>query len=102
MYVTVPDKEAGRKIADHLVENKLAACVNIIPGLESIYVWEGKVNRDSELLMMIKSRQSLVPTLTQAVKSLHPYDECEVISLAITGGSPSYLQWVLDSTGSAS
>ncbi|GAB4815006.1 hypothetical protein N2152v2_002052 [Parachlorella kessleri] len=98
VYVTVPSKDVGRKIADSLVESKLAACVNIIPGLESIYVWEGKVNRDEELLLMIKSRESLVAELTQHVKGLHPYDECEVISLPISGGSMSYLKWVMDST----
>jgi uncharacterized protein involved in tolerance to divalent cations len=67
-------------------------------GLESIYVWEGKVNRDEELLLMIKSRQTLVPALTQHVKGMHPYDECEVIALPITGGSASYLKWVMDNT----
>lgn len=61
-------------------------------------MWEGKVNRDEELLLMIKSRAALVSELTAAVKGLHPYTECEVIATPITGGSPSYLQWVLDST----
>ena len=70
-------------------------------GLESIYVWDGKVNRDEELLLMIKSREALVPELTQHVKGLHPYDECEVISLPISGGSISYLKWVMDSTKAA-
>ncbi len=67
-------------------------------GLESIYVWEGMVNRDEELLLMIKTRAALVPALTAAVKGLHPYTECEVIATPIVGGSASYLQWVRDST----
>lgn len=70
-------------------------------GLESIYVWKGEVNRDEELLLMIKSRQALMTELTAHVKGLHPYDECEVISVPITGGSESYLKWVMDSTKDA-
>ncbi len=83
---------------------RLQASVPACPpaaGLESIYVWEGKVNRGEELLLMIKSRQALVPALTQHVKGMHPYDECEVIALPITGGSASYLKWVLDNTKAA-
>lgn len=102
VYVTVPSREVGHKLAAGLVEAKLAACVNIIPGVESVYWWEGKVNTDSELLLMIKTRQTLVPQLTAWVKGNHPYDECEVISVPITGGSASYLKWLFDSTKSDS
>jgi periplasmic divalent cation tolerance protein len=89
---------SGEKIAGSLVESKLAACVNIVPGLTSVYWWEGKVNKDSELLLMIKSRQALLPDLTSHVRGLHPYAECEVIATPIVGGSASYIQWILDST----
>lgn len=69
-----------------------------IAGLTSIYWWEGKVNEDAELLLMIKTQTHLVPKLTEVVKSNHPYDECEVISLPIIGGSSSYIKWIHDST----
>ncbi|KAK3244392.1 divalent ion tolerance protein CutA [Cymbomonas tetramitiformis] len=98
IYVTVPDKETGKKIASALIESKLAACVNMIPGVESMYWWEGKVETDQELLLMIKSRQSLVNEVTAKVNEVHPYDVPEVISVPITGGSDKYLQWLADST----
>lgn len=97
-FVTVPDKDVGQKIARSLVQSKLAACVNIIPGIESVYCWEGAVHSDSELLLKIKTRTVLVPELTAHVKGLHPYDECEVTAVEVSGGSKSYLKWVLDST----
>jgi len=85
-------------VAAALIESKLAACVNMIPGVESMYWWEGKVETDSELLLMIKSRASLVNALTAKVKAVHPYDTPEVIAVPITGGSDAYIQWLLDST----
>mmetsp|Transcript_32332 Transcript_32332/g.82123 ORF Transcript_32332/g.82123 Transcript_32332/m.82123 type:complete len:162 (-) Transcript_32332:416-901(-) len=98
VYCTVPNQEVADKLSGVLVEGKLAACVNIVPGLTSVYWWDGKVNRDAELLLVIKTRASLLGELTAAIKSNHPYDEPEVISLPITGGSPSYLAWLLSST----
>lgn len=98
VYVTVPNRDEGRKIAHAIVGQKLAACANIVPGLESIYFWEGKVNADEELLLLIKTRRALLPELTAKVKALHSYSECEVVAVPVVGGSASYLQWVLDST----
>jgi len=80
------------------VTEKLAACVNIIPGLTSIYAWEGKLEEDSELLLMIKNRAKLVEDLTAAVTSNHPYDVPEVISLPITDGHKAYMDFILEST----
>lgn len=74
--------------------------VSVPLGITSVYWWEGKVNKDQETLMMIKTRAALVTKLTTWVKKEHPYDEVEVIGLPITGGSSSYIQWVLDSTKS--
>lgn len=67
-----------------LVETKLAACVNIIPGLTSVYEWKGKIETDPEVLLMIKTRTSRVGELSDLVRSLHPYDVCEVISLPVS------------------
>ncbi|XP_022773100.1 protein CutA, chloroplastic [Durio zibethinus] len=98
VYVTVPNREAGRKLAESIIKEKLAACVNIVPGLESVYLWEGKINTDPEELLIIKTRQSLLGALTDHVKANHEYDVPEVIALPITGGSPQYLEWLKNST----
>ena len=98
VYVTVPDKDVGRKVAEALVTAQLAACVNIIPGVESVYWWDGKINSDQELLLMIKSRAPHLSELTKKVISVHPYDVPEVISVPITGGSAKYLEWINAST----
>jgi periplasmic divalent cation tolerance protein len=95
---TVPSRDVGKTIAHTLVEEHLVACVNIVPGIESVYYWEGKVNSDNEELLIMKTAEENVPMLTQRIKKLHPYDECEVIALPIVGGSDSYLKWVVDSS----
>ncbi|KAL0121331.1 hypothetical protein PUN28_006692 [Cardiocondyla obscurior] len=93
-YVTVPDNAVAKKLARGLVENKLAACVNIIPQLTSIYEWEGKIQEEPELLLMIKTRTETVDALTKYVKENHPYTVCEVISLPIQNGNSDYLKWI--------
>lgn len=98
VYVTVPTADVGRQVAAALIESKLAACVSMIPGVESMYWWEGKVETETELLLMIKSRASLVDALTTRVKEIHPYDTPEVIAVPITGGSDAYIKWLLDAT----
>ena len=101
VHVTVPSRDAGRAIADALVAEHLAACVNLVPGLESVYRWEGRVQRDAEELLLIKSRAALVPRLAARVRELHPYEECEVLAVPVAGGSESYLRWVADATSPA-
>ncbi|XP_045765937.1 protein CutA homolog [Maniola jurtina] len=95
-YVTVPNKDVGKTIGHGLVKNKLAACVNIVPEVTSIYEWKGEINEDSEALLMIKTRTSQVDKLTEYVRSVHPYEVCEVISLPIKNGNPPYLKWIGD------
>ena len=97
-YVTVPDHATATKLANLLLESKSAACVNIIPHVESMYWWDGKVQTDKELLMMIKTRSNLVEAVTKTVKNSHPYDVCEVIAVPITAGNEPYLNWVREST----
>lgn len=98
-YVTVPTKVVGETIAKDLVTRKLAACVNIIPSVTSVYAWKGDVQMDDELLLMIKTRSSLIPSIVSAVKKLHPYEVPEVISVPLgEGGLDAYLNWVRDST----
>lgn len=97
-YCTVPDVETGKRLARLVVEGKLAACVNLVPGLTSIYRWQGAVSEDAEVLLIIKTRASLVEPLTHALTAAHPYSVPEVITLPVTGGNAPYLAWVREST----
>uniref|UniRef100_A0A0E0K9U0 Uncharacterized protein n=1 Tax=Oryza punctata TaxID=4537 RepID=A0A0E0K9U0_ORYPU len=74
VYVTVPNREAGKKLSQSIISEKLAACVNIVPGIESVYWWEGKVQTDAEELLIIKTRESLLDALTEHVKANHEYE----------------------------
>lgn len=93
-YVTTPNEESAKKIARDVVTNKLAACVNIIPNIQSIYEWEGKINEDFEYLLMIKTTTENVENLTIFVRENHPYSVAEVISVKINSGNPPYLDWI--------
>lgn len=92
--VTVPSIEVGRDIARGLLDHKLAACVNIVPSISSIYTWEGEVCVDEELLLIIKTTESAFDELVSAVKDIHPYDVPEIIALPLAAGSKDYLQWI--------
>lgn len=98
VYVTVPNKEAGKKLAASIVEERLAACVNRVPGIESVYEWKGEIQTDSEELLIIKTRESLLGALTEHVKANHEYEVPEVIAMPITGGNVQYLEWLKNST----
>lgn len=93
-YVTTPNEASAKKIANGIISNKLAACVNIIPNLVSIYEWEGRVNEDNELLLMIKTTTDKIDELSKFVRENHPYSVAEVISVKIENGNPPYLDWI--------
>jgi periplasmic divalent cation tolerance protein len=95
-YVTIADEEAAQSLATKLVESRLAGCVNIVPKVTSVYEWNGKIEKDSEALMMIKTRTSRLEELTAFVRKNHPYEVCEVISVPIQQGNPPYLKWLGD------
>lgn len=97
-YITVPDQLAADSLSNALVKNKLAACVNVIPGIKSTYLWEGKINNDFELLLMVKTRAQLTEKVAAFIKENHPYDEPEFICTDVTSGLPGYLNWVHEST----
>ena len=96
---TFPDVVTARPIARQLVEEKLAACANIIPVIESVFQWEGKMEETRETLVFFKTTPSRFPELQARLKSLHPYDVPEVIAIAVTAGSPDYLRWVAENCG---
>ena len=99
VLITVPSQEAGERIAAALLEKKLAACVNILPGVTSIYTWNGAVQKDQELLLVVKTRLDLFhEQLVPAVKAIHPYEVAEIIALPVLMGSPDYLDWIAAET----
>jgi len=97
VLVTAPNVEEASRIADALVGGRLAACVNIVSGIESIYRWEGRVASDSEVLMIIKTTDTRYAEIEAQVKALHIYTTPEVIALRIERGAEAYLKWLGDS-----
>jgi periplasmic divalent cation tolerance protein len=91
---TVPDAATGESLARALVEARLAACVNILPGLTSIYRWKGEVHQDNELLLIAKTRRDRFEALSVMLSGLHPYELPEIIAVPITNGLPAYLSWI--------
>ncbi len=98
VFVTTKDEEEAARIAEVLVEKKLAACVNIIKGVRSIYTWNGAIQDEHEAQMAIKTRQELFPLLKAEVKRLHSYSTPEIIALPIVAGSSAYLEWIEKAT----
>ena len=95
---TCPDLETARKLARALVEQRLAACVNILPGVQSVYTWQGQVEEGGESLLLIKTRAALYPQVEDLVRREHPYEVPELVALDLVGGLPAYLQWLGEST----
>jgi periplasmic divalent cation tolerance protein len=95
---TVPSQEIGMIISEDLVSGRYAACVNIVPGITSIYRWKGEICRDNEFLLIIKSRHALFDLIRDRIVALHPYDVPEVISCRISDSSEQYLKWIAEST----
>jgi periplasmic divalent cation tolerance protein len=98
VLVTCPNRSLGERIGRALVEERLAACVNVIPGLTSLYRWEGKVQRGREVLLLIKTRRRLFPRLAARLTSLHPYSTPEILALPVAAGASRYLTWLAEST----
>jgi periplasmic divalent cation tolerance protein len=94
VFCTCPDKGTAEKIAYVLIENNVAACVNIVPNMTSIYRWQGEIERAEECLLLIKARQDSYPQLESLIKQHHPYQLPEIIAVAIERGLPDYLHWI--------
>lgn len=94
VLITVPRGGKAESMAESLVESRLAACVNVIPGVVSIYRWKGRVHRDGESLLVIKTTVAKFKPLERWIKAHHPYETPEVISLPVSAGSKAYLSWL--------
>lgn len=98
VLVTVPTRDEGERIADVVVGERLAACVNIVGPIRSIYRWEGSVCRDDEYLLIIKTTQARYAALEARILATHPYQSPEVVALPIVAGADAYLRWLQDET----
>lgn len=98
VYCSCPDAATGQRIADTLVGERLAACVNLLPGVTSVYRWQGKVEQASEVLLLVKTTADRLGALSARICELHPYELPEVIAVEVRAGLPAYLDWVAAQT----
>jgi periplasmic divalent cation tolerance protein len=99
VLVTAPTPERAAELARTLVEERLAACGNVVPGLRSIYRWQGRVEEEGEALLLLKTTRARFEALRDRVLALHPYQVPEVIALPVEAGSAKYLEWIAGETG---
>lgn len=98
VFITASNKKEARRIAEEIIKNRLAACVNIIGNIDSLFWWEGKVDSAKEALLIVKTKRALIKKLIKKVKSLHSYKVPEIIALSIAAGSKDYLDWISECT----
>lgn len=99
VLVTAGSEEEAARIGRTLVGERLVACANLVPGVASTYWWQGHIEQATETLLVLKTRQELVPQIVTRVRALHSYTVPEVIALPVVGGNPAYLQWIDESVG---
>ncbi len=97
-YCSCPDADSAARIADALVDERLAACVGVLPGMRSVYRWQGKVKQADEVLLLVKTVQARLPALSARIQALHPYELPEVLAVDVAGGLPGYLEWIAAET----
>jgi periplasmic divalent cation tolerance protein len=97
VFITAPTQEEARLLAARIVETQLAACVQILPEMESVYRWQGKVERQNEHLLIAKTTSERFAELEREVRALHTYDTPEIVSFPLTESSPDYLRWLQES-----
>jgi periplasmic divalent cation tolerance protein len=100
-FVTCGSRDEARAIAENLISERLAACVNVVPGIESCYRWEGEVAWDTEFLLMIKTTGDYLGEVRETVMKVHSYELPEFIAVGIDAGAEEYLQWIRDAVGKA-
>lgn len=94
VLVTAPDRKSARSLAKAALTDKLVACANLIPGVESHYWWQGKLERGNEILIVLKTTRSKLGALEKLILAHHPYDTPEIVSLPIDSGTARYLAWI--------
>ena len=99
IYTTCPSREIAELIADEVIKRGFGACVNIIPHVISIYNWDSKIQRDHEVVALIKTESKMTDEVISAVKELHPYDMPAIITIPIEGGCETFLRWITTQTG---
>ncbi len=98
IHVTMPDAERAAALARTLIGEALAGCVNVVPGVRSIYRWEGRIQEDDEVLCLIKTRPAIFDRVRRRILELHPYNVPEILAFAVDEGSPAYLDWLRAAT----
>jgi len=98
IFVTCPDGKTAEKLGEILLKKRLAACINVIYTIKSLYWWKKKIEKNHEVLMIIKTREKLVDDLIKTVKKLHPYETPEIIAIPIKKGLKNYLEWIKKET----
>jgi periplasmic divalent cation tolerance protein len=98
VHITCPSREQATVLARALVEERLAACVNILENVRSVFHWNGALNEEDEVLCLVKTRRELFAALSARVAELHPYDVPEILAFEVAAGSPAYLNWLREST----
>ena len=94
VYCTCPDDATANQLAEMLISKQLAACVNIVAGIQSVYAWQGKIEMSNETLLMIKTTETTYEDLQAAIRDKHPYELPEIVAVSITTGLPAYLEWI--------
>jgi periplasmic divalent cation tolerance protein len=102
IYTTFPDADTALSVGEDLVRRKLAACVNVIPGMRSVYAWKGTVERGEEAVAIVKTRLALQEEVQRALRERHPYETPIVLALQPSGGDPDTLAWLFAETGAGS
>ena len=101
VLVTAPNRRTARRLAHVALQNRLVACANLVPGLESHYWWQGKIAQSPEILILFKTRRELIAALEKIILANHPYDTPEFVVLPINAGTKRYLKWIDDSVASS-
>jgi len=99
VYCTCPDQQAGIELATTLVDQGLAGCINVLPGITSIYKWHGQMKSDTEALLLIKCAANKYAALERTILNRHPYELPEIIAVSVKTGLPAYLDWIREESG---
>ena len=99
VYTTFPDEDTALAVGRELVAERLAACVNVLPGMKSVYAWKGEIGRGQEVVTIVKTRNGLRDEVRDALKARHPYETPIILFLEVSGGHPATLDWLFEETG---